>query len=196
MARATAIGRDGCAWCIRNVVNLEVGGPPGYHRTYTLGQCVWPSELGVIPGCPRCNTVEHGFEDCPERQQMTEEERRLHDYTSLVRNRSDLPPIRTRLSWAQSAVDSEVTFPGYPATKEFVRARLAADKGPFIRFHQEKPRCLLDDPATASLDVIRQNLASLSASEPHPRPVSRIVRVGPRSDELRQEATKLQRTDA
>ncbi|KAF5873490.1 uncharacterized protein Bfra_004951 [Botrytis fragariae] len=60
-------------------------------RGHNLSYCVAPvDEFGFISGCPRCNTKEHLFDDCP--SPITSKGKR--DWVYLVRRRTNCPPIR------------------------------------------------------------------------------------------------------
>jgi hypothetical protein len=161
---AVVLSGNECAWCLhRDEDNHQ------YAASHRLKDCVWPTPLGEIPGCPVCNTMGHFFDHCPTRGPMSENERREQAFAVLVRPRGGLPPIRTSLPWPQIAADFG-TFQlraGYPATKAFVRAQMQLDTRPFRRFHNatNRPVRLLQDPATASMTTVAQNFSALVASE-------------------------------
>lgn len=164
-SRLSLVTGNVCAWCQERDPE-----DPVYAASHTLRDCVWPTRMGDIPGCPVCNTVQHQFEGCPARQNLSADAARQQAFDLLVRSRGGLPPYRTTLPWPQLAVGFDtVQLPaGYPATKDFASAQVLLDVRPFQRFHHANTNRhgrLLDDPGTVSIDVVRQNLAALSASE-------------------------------
>jgi hypothetical protein len=161
-----------CAWCLKRAPE-----DVAYAATHQLKDCVWPTNSGEIPGCPVCNDANHYFDNCPVRASMGEEERRQQALDVLVRNRGGLPPHRSAIPWPQLVADTEQPQleSGFPATKAFARAQLRADKGVFQRHYSaaNKPVRLLNDPATGSIDAIREHLPALVASEVFQRFVQR-----------------------
>lgn len=143
------------------------GRDQAYASTHLLSSCVWPSSHGDIPGCPRCNTMSHGFDNCPKRVDMTVPGREYDAERYLIDIRATLPPVRTALSWPDIVVRQKYlsALRGCPATKAFVLERFNTDHKPFLNFHKECRHPFLEDPATASLEIIRQNLANLSKTE-------------------------------
>ncbi|KAK4096764.1 hypothetical protein N658DRAFT_501240 [Parathielavia hyrcaniae] len=57
-----------------------------YAATHQLLNCVWPSQEGDIPGCPRHNTMDHDWDTCPDLED--EVSRKTHAFNDLVRNRA------------------------------------------------------------------------------------------------------------
>jgi hypothetical protein len=134
--------------------------------SHELKDCAWPYGEGDIPGCPLCNTLEHDFDSCPTRQSMSEAERRQQDFDVLIRHRGGLPPIRSTIAWPELAIsfDDVLLLAGYPARKAFARCQ---EPLVFFQYHangKKHPR-LLNDPATATIDVVRQNLSTLLQTE-------------------------------
>lgn len=167
-------GSTSCPWCVQQ----HNGQPDGFYKTHTLISCVWPSRQGDIPGCPRCNTVAHDFDNCPDRlavkvPQSSDIEVQQDTFNYLVRNRASLPPVRSIQSWTDVALALDKPTPrgGYPATKAHVLEQFKNDRTGFLLFHKRNPVRFLDDPATASIDVIRQNAAALALSEAFSAPV-------------------------
>jgi hypothetical protein len=82
-------------------------------------------------------------------------------WTFLIHNRGSLPPVRTTISWPDMAViaNANPTY-GYPLTKKFVLEAWRRDK---LQFLLGRPRPT--DPATASIEVIQQDLDALRQSE-------------------------------
>ncbi|KAK4234475.1 hypothetical protein C8A03DRAFT_18624, partial [Achaetomium macrosporum] len=134
---------------------------------HQLKDCVWPTQMGDIRGCPLCNTMEHHFDNCPTRQSISEADRRQQDFNLLVRDRGGLPPFRTTVAWPQLAIsfDNAVLPAGYPATKDFARRQLQAGEDMFALYHLQKPLRLLNDPAITTIATVRQNLSALLETE-------------------------------
>ncbi|KAF7901707.1 uncharacterized protein EAF01_007006 [Botrytis porri] len=60
-------------------------------RGHVLSYCVAPvDEFGFISGCPRCNTKEHLYDECPRPTNI----RGRGDWVYLILNRMNCPPIR------------------------------------------------------------------------------------------------------
>jgi hypothetical protein len=138
-----------------------------YAKSHQLVGCVWPTFDGDIPGCPRCNTMGHCWDDCPARSPMSDAARFADAIDFLVRKRARLPPIRTTVAWPELATHLCQDSPdGYPATKAFVRAQFKDNRAAFKFFHANKHWLKLPkDPATATIAEIQEDLAALNVSE-------------------------------
>lgn len=64
-------------------------------RTHTLAECfrAWPN--GYMHGCPRCNTLEHGVDDCEAMREMSLKDKLQY----LVWDRGNMPPFASSLGW-------------------------------------------------------------------------------------------------
>ncbi|KAK4112848.1 hypothetical protein N656DRAFT_79183 [Canariomyces notabilis] len=82
---------DSCAWC-------RAQGRADVVSSHKMANCDWPSPLGDLPGCPKCNTMGHLFDNCPQRQGMSGGEALSDAWTFLIHNRGSLPPVRTTIS--------------------------------------------------------------------------------------------------
>lgn len=172
-----------CAWCMRH----NDGVVTDYAKTYQIVDCVWPSNIGDVCGCPRCNTTDHVFDHCPRMARLTESAKEHETWKFLVRFRGGLPPIRSAQSWPDlAAANTNQSEDGFPATKAHILQQFADDMAAFQDYdHVAKPLPFPSDPATASIAVIRANLVALSASEVY-APVRRpsVEReAGPRTGE-------------
>ncbi|RYP11834.1 hypothetical protein DL767_011449 [Monosporascus sp. MG133] len=69
---------------------------------HLLKDCVGPySRSGDIPGCPVCNTMEHGMDQCPNASELSKES----VFTLLVANRGNKCLIRSDVEVYQLAVE-------------------------------------------------------------------------------------------
>ncbi|KAI0020930.1 hypothetical protein F4780DRAFT_740500 [Xylariomycetidae sp. FL0641] len=71
---------------------------------HTLQHCVWPYDKknGDIPGCPRCNTMDHEFDHCHASvgQMLTINE----IFKTLVLDRAGKCPIRSNWPWIEAVL--------------------------------------------------------------------------------------------
>lgn len=160
----TALTGNECAWCMKRNQGLV------YASTHRLHSCVWPTGLGDIPGCPLCNTLEHSWDACPiaHHPNWSNEQRQASAYNFLVRYRGSMPPIRTTTSWPALADQRTTGQPlrdGYPVTKAFVLEKFKSNRQWLARYHEHARLPFLEDPATASIADIRQNLGALNITE-------------------------------
>ncbi|KAK8007924.1 hypothetical protein PG989_001914 [Apiospora arundinis] len=82
----------------------------------TLAQCVSPiSRSGDIPGCYRCNTLNHAVDDC-KMEPLSDRER----WQSEVRDHAGMPPLRS-LEAGPRMLELELTPNRKPMTVEEVR---------------------------------------------------------------------------
>ncbi|KAK3946582.1 hypothetical protein QBC32DRAFT_272074, partial [Pseudoneurospora amorphoporcata] len=124
-------------------------------NTHELRDCGFASTKGDIPGCPVCNTLDHFYDVCKKRQASSDE--MFHeDWRFLVQARSGLPPVRTKTSWPDLAVERPMQpTSGFPITKE-----RAID----VRDDHRHGKTYFD-ARTRMLRDVRKNLESLRASE-------------------------------
>lgn len=83
-----------CACCVRH----NDGVVTNYAKTHQIIDCVWPSNIGHICGCPRFNTTDHVFDHCPRMDRLSESSKEYKTWKFLVRFRGGLPPIRSAQS--------------------------------------------------------------------------------------------------
>lgn len=166
---------ESCPWCTRRYLksNGSDGTTLALTKSHTLVQCVWPTPRGDIPGCPRCNTMDHHLDICPVPAQnhFTDAAAKNEWWSCLIGNRGGRPPFRTTRSWPTIAVENG-TIPGggFPVSKAFAREQHRTNRQQFVRYLEggvsnDQPGRFLDDPATATLFVVRANLDALNQTE-------------------------------
>ncbi|KAH6635741.1 hypothetical protein F5144DRAFT_610615 [Chaetomium tenue] len=146
---------------------------------------------GDVPGCPRCNTMQHSWDECPKRPDESQAEVRDQDtFNHLVRSRGSLPPIRTEVPWPSLLARlSRESRSGYPATKAYVQQQFRQDEEQFRTYLSDPTYALfLKDPATISTDAIHKNLTDLVESEVYRPPPKRMADDGDNTTDRSDEA--------
>ncbi|XXH03228.1 hypothetical protein Hte_009626 [Hypoxylon texense] len=119
---------------------------------HVLRECVtnWSPE-GDIPGCYRCNTLDHIIDTCPLPRYSAEKAFDIEVY-----GRSGLPPLRSFRGWNKLALEFNLDCDGPISRQMMVRiSRHAFDSWDYNASLDEQEHLLLTDPATASLQRIR-----------------------------------------